>query len=383
MTKRAPKKPLFAAGIFSSPFLSLYTTVICLVVLCVLVLWGTLYQIDHGIYAAKARFFSSWIVLIGGMVPFPGVRLAAAGLILNQAMMLVFKQEWRPAKAGMIITHLGVLVLLVGGGIVSYTARESFLALWEGETSNESLSYHSWDLVTWTKAKPGAPWAVGLDTLRTGHAYSTALPGASVLVENAYHNCVALMRQMPMADSSARMPMFAAIDSIEAQSAASDPSDNIPGVVVTVAAVAGIGAHRVVYGGASEPVCIPCGADTLYCAVRRKPVPLPLAITLIKFIKEDYAGTQMARQYRSTVHAKGADIDREAVISMNKPFRYRHYTFYQSSYSQTGGHQSSSFAVVENRGKWLPYVAGFLMAAGLLLHFCTKLIIHIRKREAP
>jgi len=383
MTHSAPKKPLSAARIFSSPFLSLYTTVICLIVLCILVLWGTLYRIDHGIYAAKTRFFSSWIVLIAGIVPFPGVLLAAAALILNQAAMLVFKQEWRPAKAGIIITHLGVLVLLVGGGIVSYTARESFLALWEGETSNESLSYHSWDLATWTKTKPGTPWAMSLDTLRTGHAYRSALPGASVLVEDAYPNCVALMRQMPLADSSARMPMPAAIDSIEAQSAASDPSDNIPGVVVTVSAAAGAGTRRVVYGGASEPVCIPCGADTLYCAVRRKPVPLPLALALIKFVKEDYAGTQMARQYRSTVRAKGSDIDREAVISMNKPFRYRHYTFYQSSYSQTGGRRSSTFAVVENRGKWLPYVAGFLLAAGLLLHFCTKLIIHIRKREAP
>jgi hypothetical protein len=52
-------------------FLSLHTTVICLIILCILVLWGTFYQIDHGIYAAKARFFSSWIVLIGGFFLFP------------------------------------------------------------------------------------------------------------------------------------------------------------------------------------------------------------------------------------------------------------------------------------------------------------------------
>ena len=68
---------------------------------------------------------------------------------------------------------------------------------------------------------------------------------------------------------------------------------------------------------------------------------------------------------------------------MNKPFRYRQYTFYQSSYSQSNDRQSSTLAVVENRGKWLPYVAGLLMALGLVLHFGAQLVVHIRKQGAP
>jgi hypothetical protein len=385
MTSPSDKKPVTAAGVLSLLFCSLYTTVICLVILCVLVLWGTLYQVDHGIYAAKARFFSAWIVMIVGVIPFPGVRLTVCALVLNQAAILIFKQQWRPAKAGLIVTHCGILVLLIGGGIVSYTARETFLALWEGETSDQALSSCDWQLATWTNAKPGRAAVVctiGLDTLRPGQTCRSALPGAALAIESVYKNCAALTSST-MTDSTPATAIPLLIDSIEAEKPAADPADNVPGAVISIATSSSLASRAVLYGGSADPVRVPVGGDTLYCSVRRKPQPLPLSITLVKFVKEDYAGTQTARQFRSTIHAKGPDIDREAVISMNKPFRYRQYTFYQSSYSQSSGRQSSTLAVVENQGKWLPYVAGLLMALGLVLHFGAQLLVHIRKQGAP
>jgi ResB-like family len=384
MTFFPDKKPGLATSAISTLFCSLYTTVISLLVLCVLVLRGTLYQVDHGIYAAKARFFSAWIVMIGGFLPFPGVRLAVLCLILNQAAILIFKQQWRPAKAGLIVTHLGILVLLIGGGIVSYTAKETFLDLWEGETSGEALSYRDWELATWTKAKAGAATAVratAFDTLRPGQTYPSTLPGATIAIESVYKNCAALMPSA-MAEGISASAMQSSVDSIEAEKPAADPSDNVPGAVITAAAGNGHSARAVLYGGSADPVRMPLGGDTLYCSVRRRPHPLPLSITLVKFVKEDYAGTQTARQFKSTIRAKGPDIDREVVISMNKPFRYRQYTFYQSSYSLSNGRQSSTLAVVENKGKWLPYIAGLLMAFGLLVHFGVKLVFHIRKQKA-
>jgi hypothetical protein len=359
-------------------FFSLHTTVICLIILCILVLWGTFYQIDHGIYAAKARFFSSWIVLIGGFFPFPGVRLTVLTLIFNQLAILFFRQKWRLDKAGLVLMHAGVLVLLIGGGIISYTSKETFLTLWEGESSNESASFRDWELAVWTKADISAsrnPAVVGLDTMRAGHSYVISAMHTIVFVQRIYKNCMALM---PAGHGDTSRPMQAAIDSLEAADPAADPSENIPGLELTPSGASG--ARVVLYGGSPGPIAAAFGGDTLYFTLRQKRMPLPLFITLIKFVKEDYAGTQTARQFTSKIRAKGGGMDREAVISMNKPFRYRQFTFYQSSYSQGGGRQSSTLAVVENRGKSLPYVAGILMAAGLILHFFAKLVIHIRKQ---
>jgi hypothetical protein len=173
------------------------------------------------------------------------------------------------------------------------------------------------------------------------------------------------------------------VDSLQVSPTATDPSDNIPGLILKIAIAAKEPLRTVLYGGSLSPVAIPAGSDTLLCAVLRKTDKLPIAITLVKFSKEDYAQTSMAKEYRSTIHAHGLDIDRDAVISMNKPFHYRHYTFYQSSYSQSGNRQSSTFAVVENQGKWVPYCAGLLMALGLLIHFGAQLFGHALKRREP
>jgi hypothetical protein len=367
--------------IFSGLFLSLHTTVICLIILCILVLWGTFYQIDNGIYAAKARFFSSWIVLIGGFFPFPGVRLTVLTLILNQLSMLIFRQAWKWNKAGLILTHTGILILLIGGGIISYTARETFLMLWEGETSNEASSYHAWELAAWTKAQnTGAVQNLavfGSDTLAAGRSYPVPFANGAISIQGFYKNCMALTSSR----GDTAQGMAAAIDSLEPQRPASDPSENVPGANIVLTANGLPPARVLLYAASPAPSPVAAGNDTLWLALRQKRTRLPVSVTLIYFVKEDYAGTQMARQFKSTIRVSGSDINREVVVSMNKPFRYRQFTFYQSSYSQNGPRESSTFAIVENRGKSLPYIAGLFMALGLILHFCVKLIVHSRKQR--
>ena len=354
-------------------FLSLHTTVICLILLCVLVLWGTFYQVDHGIYAAKARFFSSWIVLIGGFIPFPGVRLTVLTLILNQLAFLLFRQKWRIDKIGLILTHAGILILLIGGGIISYTSKETFLTLWEGETSHESSSYREWELAMWKNGLSQNPSVFILDSLRAGQPLEFPSQHASVLVQKIYKNCMAFM---PRGHGDTMQPTAAVIDSLATTRPSADPSENMPGLEMTPE---GAAAGRILlYGGNPYPTPLALTGDTLFFILRQKRTPLPLSITLIKFVKEDYSGTQTARQFKSKIRASGGGMDRDVVISMNKPFRYRQFTLYQSSYAQDGARQSSTLAVVENRGKALPYVAGLFMAIGLVLHFCAKLVVYIR-----
>jgi hypothetical protein len=360
--------------------LSIHTTVICLIVLCILVLWGTLFQIDNGIYAAQSRFFNSWIVRIWGFFPFPGVRSTILVLILNQLAILAFRQKWRLDKAGLVLTHIGVLVLLIGGGIISFIARESFLTLREGESSNESTLYHTWEIAVWKTSGAVKDTAVfGMDSLVDGRIYPVAFANGAITIKGVFINCIALTSPVRV---TAESTMQAAIDSLEPQQPASNPLENIPGAVVLFTGKGLLRQRVFLYAENPEPSYVALGADTLWLTLRLKRQPLPVTITLIDFVKEDYAGTQMARQYKSAIHVKGAGIDRDVVVSMNKPFRYRHHTFYQSSYSQNGARESSTFAVVKNRGKLLPYIAGLFMALGLIMHFCLKLVVHIRKQPA-
>ncbi|MBE0665039.1 MAG: hypothetical protein IH584_04385, partial [Candidatus Aminicenantes bacterium] len=59
------------------------------------------------------------------------------------------------------------------------------------------------------------------------------------------------------------------------------------------------------------------------------------------------------------------------------------YTFYQSSYAEDGlGGESSTFSVVRNSGRWLPYIASALLFLGLAGHFLAMLAAALKNPRA-
>ena len=112
--------------------------------------------------------------------------------------------------------------------------------------------------------------------------------------------------------------------------------------------------------------------STYFFALRHKRYPLPLTVKLIDFMKEVHPGTDVARSYKSKVEIESNGLNRETVIFMNNPLRYKNYTFYQASYSiDAQGRESSTLAVVRNSGRVLPYIASLTTFAGLVIHFLT------------
>jgi cytochrome c biogenesis factor len=231
-------------------------TVLCLFALAVLTVWGTFYQVGHGLYAAQERFFHAWIVLIAGLIPFPGVKLAVTALLGNLFSAAIRRIAYSWKTIGIALVHLGVVILLAGAGFTNYFAQEATLSLHEGQESQSAVIYRD-------KAVAGS-------------------------------------------------------------------------------------------------------------------MDLPLKIRLISFAMQDYPGTQIAKSYESRVHVSGEDIDRDALISMNKPFRYRNMAIYQNAYWIDGTNTVSTFAVVRNSGKIIPYIAALVMALGLMIHFLSKLVAFVR-----
>ncbi|MBN2344958.1 MAG: cytochrome c biogenesis protein ResB [Candidatus Aminicenantes bacterium] len=112
-------------------------------------------------------------------------------------------------------------------------------------------------------------------------------------------------------------------------------------------------------------------------------VTLPVTLRLIDFARKMHPGTDVPRSFTSRVEVLAAGSRRRAVIAMNRPLRWRDYTFYQSAYSEDGsGGESSTFSVVRNSGRWIPYGASAMIFLGLTGHFLGMLIAALRKRPA-
>ena len=133
-------------------FSSLKLTVACLLLGCVLVFWGTLAQVHLGPYKAQNEFFRSVFVYwqpagSDSTVPiFPGGYFIGTVLLINLLCAHVRYYQPGKRKIGIVLIHLGVVLLLLGQMLTDFLSQESNLHLRIGETRNYSEADRAFEL---------------------------------------------------------------------------------------------------------------------------------------------------------------------------------------------------------------------------------------------
>ncbi len=354
---------------------SLKLTVICLIVLTVLTIWGTIYQTDNGLYAAKAKFFTSWFFLALGFIPIPGGALTMSVLFLNLISSMIFRIGFRFKNIGNILTHIGILILLIGGFFTFLFSEESVLMLKEGEKSSWSNSYHAWELSVWND-KDGVRHYSVIDLKDIEPDKSISFPDfpIKINVKKSFRNASAFRNK----EGSSKQNVLNAsgIVSIDERQPEAEPEENVPGIMLYSE---DINKDIILYGGETLPTHVMILGSDYHFSLRKLRKKLPVEVGLLDFRIKKYPGSQIVKSYESTVEIKHEDLKRELVISMNKPLRYKEYTFFQSRYHITpAGVEYSVFAVVKNSGRLLPYISSIVVFLGLLIHFILMLF---RKRK--
>ena len=125
-------------------------------------LLGTLAQTELGLFAAQKRYFESWFYgafdqpLLGMLqIPLPGGMLLMSLLFVNLFIGGVVRLRRTWSRAGILVTHIGILMLLVAGWAKFAFSDEGALMLWEGERSSEYVSYHDFELTVAELASDG------------------------------------------------------------------------------------------------------------------------------------------------------------------------------------------------------------------------------------
>ena len=348
---------------------SIKITVVCLILLFILTFWGTVAQVDQGLYQAQQTFFNSWYFLVWNFLPFPGAQLILWVLFINLTAVSITRFVYAWSHLGITITHMGLLIYFVAAFVTLQVVQESNITLLENEGSNLSSDYHQWEL---------ALWKDNAETTRTIHAHDVKgiKPGETlefpqlnleVAIENFYSNSQAYTTQ----DKKFELPPKNAsgIKSLKGVPFNIEPEQNLPGGMFVIKE--GDTTQKVLlYGGESQPTSITVQNEPWNISLRRKRYELPFTLTLKDFRAEFHPGTETAKSYESLVEVNHQGLKRETLVYMNEPLVYKDYTFYQAAYSiDQLGRERSTLAVVKNSGKYLPYIATFVTFAGLVIHF--------------
>jgi len=371
------RHPLVAKGILHHG-----VTLTGLLLLLILIFTGTLYQADHGLYEAQRKFFGYEIIMVQGFFPLPGASLVLWVLALQLAvtMLLIHQLSWK--KLGLWIVHLGLLLLLIGGFLTQTLAVESQLTLAEGETGRYTTAYHEWELAVWETK--------GDSNIVTAFVDKDLQPGVN-LDFSPYPFRLKVRQYFPNAEAFAGMatggiqPYMNAsgITLIEARKEEKEAAENSPGIIASWQEP-GKNTREVLLSGLEvKPLAVKIGERRLLCQLRRRHYPLPFALKLTDFVQDLHPGTDVARSYESYAELQEGQASRTVHIFMNNPLRLRGYTLFQASFSRDDmGGERSTFAVVTNPGRVLPYVCSLMVFGGMLLHFVLRLVGYVR-REVP
>lgn len=328
---------------------------------------GTIAQKYIGLYQATHIFFAAPIVWIGGAIPLPGMPIFLGIIFINLTFKLVFKSPWTMRNSGIILTHISVLLLLLGGLFTALFSSEGYIALGEGEQKSIISDYHMREFVIMDKQ--------GKTLTTLNHKDIKAqkpLPldkqfPFSIDVHEACENCKIVARE----NKTEHHIGMAQHMQLETAPPKKNNEENMAGLVFQVTYD---DTHKIFVSLEDVPKYpkISVNGKTYKFALRRQHRTLPFSITLLAFKKDIHLGTDMAKAYQSTVLIRDGDMQWESIISMNEPLRYKGYTFFQSSFINTPQGDVSVLAAVWNVGRSFPYISGLTMCVGLIVHLFMR-----------
>ena len=371
---------------------SLRLTVVCLGLAMLLIFFGTLAQVHLGIHAVQARYFQSLFVFwsppgTNWKIPvLPGGYLLGAALLINLIAAHAARFQFSGKKTGIILLHFGVILLLIGQLLTGLMAQESQLRIDEGETRAYSEAPRETELAVIDVTNPDYDQVVAIPEAVVARAPTIQQPTLpfTLRIRRFVPNSQLVMRgQDPQAPpSEATNGVGVNITVTQIPRTVKDDERDLVSVFVDVEAVQGPLGTWLVSNAISDPQSFTCSGRTFELVVRQRRFYKRFALTLLNFTHDRYAGTDIPKNFSSRVRLVDLERNenRDVLISMNDPLRYRGYTFYQSGFDNND--TTSILQVVKNPAMIMPYIACALVALGLVTQFSMHLFGFIRKRNA-
>jgi len=366
---------------------------ILFLLLLVLVFVGTLAQVEHGLFYAQKYYFDSYYTIHYAFdtipVPLPGVFLLLILLSINLIAGGIFRmrKDWR--RAGVLIIHLGILFMLMGGLVKRVYATEGQMTLFPGDSAAQYESYTLWEIGVAPANQEGEVTEYIIDDPE----FTDMNPDESRTFTNEAWpfdlEITEYMRNSQPLPSSGN-PMRPAIDGFYLQPLQPEQQaeTNVAGAYVTIIDKdTGEEQMGLVWGKSwwreIEPWAFEFDGETWAVELRKKRYDVPFTITLDKFERELHPGTQMAKRFSSFVTKQEPAMPEQNIhIQMNEPLRHEGITVYQSSWgppnAPPGTPLYSGFSVVRNPSDQWPLYACIVISIGLVLHFSLKLTNYVR-----
>ena len=337
--------------------------------------------------ASQLKLFSDWPSL---RILWLLTQCTVVSVVLLVGCSLVFRK-----RAGIVLLHSGVGLLMFGELLVGVAAIEGQMQVLEGETVNAVMDTRESELaaIDTSGATEDEVVAVPQSLLRRGKVIKDEhLPFDVELVEylpnSVLRPAVPGIENMATAGTGLRqiaVPV-APISGTDNTGRMNSPTAYVR--LYDKGTDRPLGVYMVGYTqwSSGRPEKVQVGDKTYDLYLRYKHMYKPYSMHLIDVKHDQYMGTQTAKNYSSELRLvdPASNVDRVVKIWMNNPLRFAGETFYQSNYgrSPTTGVEYTGLQVVTNTGWRIPYVSCMMVVIGMLAQFGITLRRFLQRRES-
>lgn len=388
-------------------FSSLRLTVVLLALSLVLIFFGTLDQVEFGIWETQKRYFESFLVVWSYplqapagtslqwlKIPLPGGYLLGGFLLVNllAAHATRFKLTWK--KSGLFCIHLGLILLLISELLTDIVSEESQMAIDEGGKNNYSETVLENELVFIDRSQNDFDTVHTISTNLLKKGKRIAIPDSSLSVRALRYYPNSKIARAPEDSRGAPLNRTIAnkgiVERMDLQVVEQAMDYSQEAINTTTAYIEVFDANDTSIGiwlvsnvidDRFPKQTIETDSESLEVALRFKRYYHPFTVELIDFTHEKYPGTDIPFNFSSEVFVNDLDqnIKQKALIYMNHPLRYGGLTFYQASFANED--KTSILQVVRNPGWLLPYISVLLMGLGMSFQFGMHFIKFSRKAK--
>ena len=404
------------------PLASLRLTVVLFALSIILVFCGTLAQMDNGLWAILTGYFRAWIAWIPfqvfvrfgqvffwfpktwyapGSFPFPGGYVIGGLLLINliAAHLVRFRVSWK--RSGILLTHTGIILLLLGEWVTGQFAVEGVMLILTGDSRNDVLHVDKTELAIIDPSDPKADHVVVVP----GSMLKQKTNGERIRDERLPFD-IEVLRYMVNSSfprdvkpgennlATAGVGLEKIVDE-EKPGTGTDREQRIDtaSAYVTFYAKdsgAALGTYlTTVWGdsaenpGSAAEQTVKVDGKEYRIGLRLEREYKPYTLHLEEFRHDLYPGTNTPLNFSSKIRLIDPEnnVDREELIYMNNPLRYRGATFYQASWIEPD--RGTKLQVVVNPGWLMPYFSCAFVALGMMIHFGLHLVSFLRRRATP
>jgi ResB-like family protein len=372
------------------PLTSLRLTIACLLLAMVLVFVGTLAQKDLDAFYAQKRYFNSWFVFWSPAgkdwrVPvFPGGFLLGTVLLVNLIAAHVWRFTLSAKKLGIVLAHIGLILMLVGGLFTSLWSRDSRMVIPQGGTSNYAESFKDTELAVIDRSPADHDEVVSISAPMLAKEQTIQHPKLPFTIKTVqFFPNADVNKRAEESKPAAATQGFGTRLAVTPQPETTRPEqENLAAAVVELSAASGPLGRWLVCEQINRPQTVSFGGKNYDIQLRRTRYYKPYSIHLNKLTHEEYAGTNIPKNFASDIRLVDPERheDRDTLIYMNHPLRYHGETFYQFQTLQND--KFTVFEVVRNPSWMLPYLSCLIVAFGLIYQFGFHLTKFFEKRFA-